>query len=109
VAKREDANSLTGVKGFLITNRDSKCSIDPESITETTRALWEELRAGTQRTLQCIIGTEVGNRVLVQATVVATGVSYGDRAGIRTQPVSYSIERATLDTGVGAEIALKFY
>ena len=40
---------------------------------------------------------------------ISTGVAYGDRSGIRTQPIDYAIERALTSDAYGSEFQLKFY
>ena len=108
VTKREDGNSANGVAGFLITNRVSKATIDPESVAEATDPIWGDLFAATPRIITGLIGTQSGNKISLVVKGVSETVTYGDRSGIRTQNISYSIERAASDTP-GSQIALKFF
>lgn len=108
VSKREDANSVNGVAGFLITNRVSKLTIDPESVAEATDPIWADLAGGVTRTITGKIGTLTGNQIQLTCKGISESVSYGDRSGIRTQPISYSVERLASDTP-GSQIALKFF
>lgn len=109
VERREDANSTNGVKGFLITDRDGKATIDPESETEATNPVWGDLYNATARTITAVVGTQTGNRIQITLMGVSEAVSYGDRGGIRTSQISYSLERAALSTTAGNEFQLKFY
>lgn len=109
VERRDDANSANGVAGFLITGRDSKCSIDPESVAEATSPIWADLAGGTARTITGKIGTQSGNKIQATLAGVSVNVGYGDRNGIRTQQIDYSIERANISDAAGAEFQLKFY
>ncbi len=109
IARRDDANATTGVRGFLKINRDSKLTIDPESVAEATSPFWADLAAGTPRTITGLLGTQSGNKFSATFAGVPQGVGYGDRSGIRTQPIDYSIERANLSDAPGAEFQLKFY
>lgn len=109
VQRRDDANAATGVRGFLIVGRDSKLSIDPESVAEATCPIWTDLEEAKSRTITAKIGTVGGNKFQGTFTGVSQAVSYGDRSNIRTTPIDYSIERATLSTDAGAEFQLKFY
>ncbi len=109
VTKREDANSVNGVAGFLITDRATKATIDPESVVEATSPVWDDLNSATSRTITGKIGTDSGNKFQVQIIGVPESVSYGDRQGLRTTPITYSAERANLTDAVNSEFALKFY
>ena len=108
VSKREDANSTNGVAGFLITDRNSKATIDPESVPEVTSPVWDDLASATPRTITGKIGTDSGNRFQLQITGVPENVSYGDRQGIRTTPISNSGVRANLTDAINSDFALKF-
>ena len=108
VSKREDANSYLGVAGFLITDRTPKVTIDTEAVTETTATLFNDLAQATTRTITGGIGTQSGNSFVITLVGTSETVSYGDRSGIRTQPISYAIERANLSDLPNNEIALKF-
>ena len=109
VTRREDANAPTGVVGFMVTDRDAKCSVDPESVAEATHPIWDDLANMTPRTITGKIGTQSGNKFQITLAGVSTGVSYGDRSGIRTQPIEYSVERANVSDSAGNEFQLKFY
>lgn len=109
IVRRDDANASRGVRGFLITSRDSKLTIDPESVAEATHPIWTDLEESKIRTITAKVGTLSGNRFQGTFTAVSQAVSYGDRNGIRTLPIDYSIERATIDTAAGNEFQLKFY
>ncbi|MBC8095036.1 MAG: hypothetical protein H7Y43_04415 [Akkermansiaceae bacterium] len=109
VQRRDDANAASGVKGFIIANRDAKCSIDPESVAEATHPIWADLASATPRTITAVLGNQAGNRIQATLAGVSEAVSYGDRNGIRTQPINYSIERALISDAAGSELAMKFY
>jgi len=109
LSRREDANSTTGVKGFLVTDRDSNMSIDPESVAEGTHPIWADLAGGVSRLIAAgPIGTQTGNKMLLNFNGVSKGVAYGDRSGIRTQSIDYSIERANISDSPGTEFKLQF-
>lgn len=109
IVRRDDGNATTGVRGFLITARDSKCSIDPESVAEATNPVWGDLENATARTITGKIGTQTGNKFQAAFQGVSQAVAYGDRSNIRTTQIDYSIERAAISTAVGGEFQLKFY
>ena len=109
VSKRMDANSATGVAGFMITDRASKVTIDPEAVAEATKAIWGDLEAATARQITALIGAQTGNKFQGQFEGVSEAVSYGDRTGIRTNQISYNVERATIDATESAAFQLKFY
>jgi hypothetical protein len=109
IQRRDDANAVAGVKGFLITGRDPKCSIDPESVAEATHPIWEDLNSATARTITAALGTQSGNRFQAVFAGVSQAVAYGDRNGSRTQQIDYSIERPNISDAEGSEFQLKFY
>ncbi len=109
VSKRLDANSATGVAGFMITDRASKVTIDPESVAEATNPIWGDLEAATARLITGKIGTQAGNKFQGAFEGVSEAVAYGERSGIRTQSISYMVERATIDAAESAAFQLKFY
>jgi len=109
LSKREDANAATGVRGFMVTGRDAKATIDPESVAETSHPIWGDLSEATARTITAAVGSLAGNRFQLTLAGVSQAVKYGDRSGIRTQEIDYSIERANLSDSAGAEWQMKFY
>jgi hypothetical protein len=108
LSRRDDANSANGVKGFLITDRDSNLTIDPESVAEATHPIWADLAGGAQRQISGLSGAQTGNIIALTFSCVSKGVSYGDRSGIRTQSIDYSIERSNISDSPGAEFQLAF-
>lgn len=109
IVKREDANSTDGVKGFINVDRESKCSIDPESVLEATHPIWADLATPTKRTIIAKIGSVTGNKCWITVVAVSQDVSYGDRGGMRTQAINYSIVKALMTDTNGAELQLKFF
>jgi len=109
ISRREDANSTNGVKGFIITAREPKLSINPESVLEGSHTIWGDLMETTARTITAVVGSLSGNRFQISATGISQAVKYGDRSGSRTQEIEYAVERATLDATAGNEFQLKFY
>jgi hypothetical protein len=108
VIRRDDANAAYGVKGALITARNSKCSIDPEHVTEATHPIWGDLTASTARTIAATVGSLAGNKMVATFAGVSEAISLGDRAGIRTAKIDYSIERANVSDAANSEFQLKF-
>ncbi len=109
VSKRLDANSTTGVAGFMITDRASKVTIDPEAVAEATNPVWGDLEAATARLITAKIGAQTGNKFQGAFEGVSESVGYGDRSGIRTNSISYMVERATIDAAESAAFQLKFF
>jgi len=109
IVTRQDANATTGIRGFMIGDRQAKCSIDPESVAEATHPIWGDLYAATARSIVGKVGTVAGNKFQGTFAGVSEAVAYGDRSGIRTQAINYSIERALISDAISTEFALKFY
>ena len=81
IAQRDDVNSANGVKGFMITGRSSKGSVDPEVIDA---GAWTKLVAGDSGNTVITLGTSPNQIVFTMAATQYTDVSYGDRSGILT-------------------------
>ena len=80
IAKRVDANSATGIKEWLITQRAPKGNIDPEMVAVATKDLWGLWSASTQAAIMSTIGSAVGNKCVITAPKAVLDVpSYGDR------------------------------
>jgi hypothetical protein len=93
---RDDGNATNGINGYVIPDRDTKFSFDPESVTEATHPMWARWRASTNQELLLTLGTLAGNRVSIAAQVRQDKISYGDANGRRIANVSGSCRAATL-------------
>ena len=91
IAQRDDVNSANGVKGFMITGRSSKGSVDPEVIDE---ANWTKLVAGTSGSIVITLGTSPNQIVFTMAATQYTDVSYGDRSGILTHSANLAFNQS---------------
>ena len=92
IAQRDDVNSANGVKGFMITGRSSKGSVDPEVIDE---ANWTKLVAGTPGSTVITLGATTGNIIVfTMAATQYTDVSYGDRSGILTHSANLAFNQS---------------
>ena len=109
VEKREDGNSVDGIAGFVVTDRKPKVTIDPESVAEGTSPIFGDLYNSQKRTITGNIGALSGNQCQLKLVAMSEAVTYGDRSGIRTGQISYSVERQNLGDIPGSEIRLKFY
>lgn len=109
VVRRDDANSAYGMAGAVVTARDSKVSIDPESVAEATSPIWGDIENATSRTITCKIGSQTGNKFQGLFVGVSQNLAYGERTGIRTTQIDYSIERANPGDAANAEFQLKFF
>jgi hypothetical protein len=112
ITRRDDANAADGVRGFLITGRDSKATINPEAVTEATHPWWADWKAGTLKTITSRLGVSgasgSGNRMTTIFTVKQRAGSYGDDNGNRIMPVQLDIRQSALSTAKGNEFQLKF-
>lgn len=107
--RRDDANAVDGVRGFIVTGRDSTASINPESVTEGTHAVWAGLKAGTVKTLTAKAGNLSGNRMDLIATIQKRQVGYEDDNNTRLTNWQVDIVRSALSIPLGNEFQLKFY
>ncbi len=105
VVKRDDINSATGLKGFLITGRKPSGSVNPEAVLAATYNFHADWVAATARALSLVLGTAAGNKITVTAPkLVIEKIGQGDRAGIRTEELAFSLA----GNAGGDELVLKF-
>lgn len=109
ITRRDDANQTDGVRGFVITGRESSATINPESVTEATHAVWAGLKAGTVKTLTAKLGADSGNRCDFIATVQKRAVGYEDDNGNRLTPWQLDVVKSAPSVALGNEFQLKFY
>lgn len=108
VSMRPDGNSSNGIKGWCVTDRASTIDIDPESELEATDPRHTDFVTPTLRNIRLNQGTASGNRVCLDCTGQLTKLGYGDRNGIRTQPLTHEIVQANIGDTPGSELALIF-
>lgn len=84
VAPRSSANHSDGYYGVRITGRDPQGGVDPEAELVRDYDWWSKFKASTQVALKARIGQTDGNVIWLNALGVQySGMSYGDRNGIR--------------------------
>jgi hypothetical protein len=92
VVQRKDANAATGIKEWMITNREPTADIDPEAASLADFnpfSLWEN---STRVTMGCQIGVTAGNKIIVtSAKVGIKDVKYGEREQILTTPLTLDL------------------
>lgn len=94
IVPRPDVNSADGYNGVRITARAPSGGIDPESTLVADYNFWDLLADSTQIALTMKIGSDEGNRILMNAPKVQyTGLTYGDRDGIRVYDAGLSFTR----------------
>lgn len=112
VTERQDANSTDGMKGFMVTDRSSKASIDPESVAIATSDFWNDLYSVVNRTIIARAGLSAaggsGNRINLTLVGEPEAESYGDRSGNRTHQINYELCRANNSDTVNSELQIKF-
>ena len=98
IAVRPDVNGTDGYNGTRIVGRDPTGGIDPEAELVATEDFWAKLAAATQMAFQMRVGTVAGNLVWITApSVQYTGLTYGDRDGIRVYDAGLRFGRVTGD------------
>jgi hypothetical protein len=104
----EDLNSSNGIKRFLITDRDSKGSIDPESEKEADHAVWASWKAGSSLQIIATVGTQTGNKFKATLQAMRDKVTYEDRNQKRIQKIDFSCLGDTPSFTPGNEVQLVF-
>lgn len=98
LGRRLDANDSNGLKEILITGRAPGGSLDPETVTEATKAFWNEWAAATAQALSIgPVGSTAGNKIQITAPKLQyENITYGDREGILTYEIPF---RLAMDSG----------
>lgn len=99
LAPREDMNSASGYKSFLITDRDPSGSFDPEMELVITHDWYGRWKAGTSGALSIgAIGASQYNKVKLTApTLVYTKVAEGEREGLEVANTDFQLAIGTGD------------
>lgn len=109
IVRRDDANHATGVRGFVITDRNPRVTIDPETVLEATHPIFGDLYASTSRTISALLGSTGGNKVQLTCVGESVSAAYGDANQVRTNQIEYELCRAALGDTPYSEFALKFF
>lgn len=99
LGRREDANSATGLKEILITGRAPGGSLNPETVTEATKAFWNEWELATAQAINIgPVGGTGGNQIQIAAPKAQyESIGYGDREGLLTYEIPLRLAQDTGD------------
>jgi hypothetical protein len=104
-----DANSANGIKGFVIANRDSKGSFDPESVAEATHPFWADWDSDEVDTfLVQLANTQTGNKFYGIFVTQLVDINYSERNGQRVHSATFEMTRTQMSAALGSEFQLKF-
>lgn len=92
IEKRQDANSLEGVIGQIISSRSPTGTLDPEADKLANHNPWSYWRdASARQRINCTIGDTPGNRLVVHmGSTQLTDLKYGDRVGLAVYNMSFT-------------------
>lgn len=112
VVRRDSLNSADGIKGFIITNRASKLTADPESVKEATHPFWADWRTPVVKTIVATVapatGSDTGNKVVLGCKARLDKINYSDSNGRRIQNFDASCAQATLASTPGQDVYMVF-
>lgn len=112
VVPREDGNSASGLKGHIITGRESTGDFTIESVPEATHPLWADWDAGTVKTLRLNLGktwaSGSGNRIAIEATIRLGAMRYQDLSGKRMMNVPFFLANSSPGDASGGDFKLIF-
>ena len=92
VVPRECINGPNSLEGAIITGRSPTATFNPEVELEATHPFWSNLSSQDRVVWALRVGSVQGNVVAFQAPYAQyTGVTYGDRDGIRIYDVNMSL------------------
>lgn len=95
---REDLSSPYGIKGFQVTGRKPKLTIDPEMTLPAAYDWFNKFVTGSQGAFTALLGATAGNKTTITAPKAQyTDVKYGDRSGILTAEVTAQLNENTGD------------
>lgn len=109
VVRRDDGNATAGVRGFVITGRNPRLTIDAEAVVEATHPILGDLYASTSRSIAATLGSQGGNKVNLTCVGESIAAPYGDANEIVTHGIEYELCRAALSDTANSEFALKFF
>lgn len=96
ISPREDVNNSDGYNGVRLVNRDPQGGIDPEATVVADYNWWTKFAASTQVEFKMRLGQDAGNMIWVYAPGVQyTGMTFGDRDGIRTYDAGLKFARSS--------------
>lgn len=108
VQMRPDGNSSNGIRGWVIADRQSTIDVDVESEVEATDPRHTDWVTPVLRNIRLNQGATSGNRFALDCTGQLSRLSYGERNGVRTQPLVHDIVQANVGDAPGSELALIF-
>jgi hypothetical protein len=99
LAPREDVNSTSGYKSFMITDRDPTGQFDAEMETVATHNWYGLWKAGTSAWLTMgPVGTATSNKLSISApAIVTTKTSEGDREGLEIADTTFQMSMSSGD------------
>jgi hypothetical protein len=98
LAMRPSVNTATAYAGCIITGRALTGTMDPEGVLVATHDFWGKLMSGAEAALTIAVGTTAGNITTITAPKLQyTGVTPGDRDGVRTFEVGFKLNMSAGD------------
>lgn len=99
LAPREDMNSVSGYKSFMITDRDPTGHFDPEMELVAGHDWYGRWKAGTSGALNlgAVGGTQYNKVKITAPTVVYTKIGEGDREGLEVADTTFQLAQGTGD------------
>jgi len=106
IQRRDDANSAAGVIGFVIVERDTQGSLNPEAVTEATHPFWGDWETAVEKAFTMTIGSVAGAKIDITAPKVqAREMNWADRNSVRTYEIPLTLAQNAGDD----EVKFKFY
>jgi len=91
MAQRDDLNDPTGVGDFSILSRNTKGTVDPDTMKLSDYDIWQKFEAGEPQAIGGSVGNDAGNIVEVFVPkAVYNNIGLGVRDGIRTYETAFT-------------------
>jgi len=102
VSRRDSANATSGIARYFVSDRDSKGSMNPETVALSGLNPWTLFNAITQANIAAAVSGGAGNIVTLAVTgVTLEAPKYGSRENVLTWDLSFNIN-PTLAAGNNA-------
>lgn len=105
---RPSAVNTAGVKGFIIAGYNATGSLNPESVTEATNAIWADWRSSLVVPIVCHIGNAKGNYCTLTVNAEYKTVNYADADRRRIHNITFKAVKNTIGAAEGNPFSLKF-
>jgi len=108
VSRRESLNATYGVAGFRLTGREGKMTFDSDAVLEASNPFWGDWNGSVVDTYGVTVGSNAGNKFVVQGYYQLDSPKYADQDGIRKYDCTASLVSSSVNSS-NDEVKIIFY